>query len=124
MNRASLFAVLFSVALGVGAQLLLKAGVSTPAVTQALNAGQRTGVLMAFATSPLVWVGLSVYGASAMVWLYVLAKVDVGIAYPFVGLGFVLTMILGWVLFGEDLSVMRLLGALLIVIGVIVLARS
>jgi multidrug transporter EmrE-like cation transporter len=124
MNRASLLAVLLSVSLGVGAQLLLKAGVSTPAVTQALATGQRTGMLLSFALSPLVWLGLFVYGTSAIVWLFVLAKVDVGLAYPFVGLGFVLTMLLGWMLYGEALSVARVLGALLIVAGVVVLARS
>ncbi len=124
MNKASLLAILLSVALGVGAQLLLKAGVSTAAVTQALSADQRTGVFVAFAMSPLVWLGLFVYGTSAMVWLLVLARVDVGLAYPFVGLGFVVTMLLGWMLYGEDLSIARVLGALLIVSGVVVLARS
>ena len=39
--------------------------------------------------------GLALYGLGAMVWLYVLARLPLSAAYPFVGLGFILTMVLG-----------------------------
>jgi multidrug transporter EmrE-like cation transporter len=45
-------------------------------------------------------------------------------AYPFVGLGFALTAIAGWWLFGEALSQWRLLGIALIAVGIVIVARS
>lgn len=124
MNSASLSAVLLSVALGACAQMVLKAGVSTPAIETALSNGGWFGILAAFALSPLVWVGLIIYAASALVWLFVLARVDVSVAYPFVGLGFIFTMVLGWGMYGEDVTAIRVLGTLLIASGVAVLAQS
>jgi multidrug transporter EmrE-like cation transporter len=67
---------------------------------------------------------LLIYFLSAGVWLFVLARVDVSLAYPFVGLGFILTMLLGWLIRGEILSVNRVAGTALIVMGVVLLARS
>ena len=68
--------------------------------------------------------GLGIYFASAAVWLLVLARVDVSLAYPFVGLGFVVTMLLAWAVHGEVLSTGRIAGTLMICAGVVVLARS
>jgi len=59
-----------------------------------------------------------------VVWLLVLARVPVSQAYPFVGLGFVLVMLLGWALQGDVISPARLLGTLLISVGVVLVARS
>ena len=53
-----------------------------------------------------------------------LAKVDVSLAYPFVGLGFVVTMLLAWAIQGEVPTVGRIVGTLLICGGVVVLARG
>jgi multidrug transporter EmrE-like cation transporter len=50
--------------------------------------------------------------------------VQVSLAYPFVGLGFVLTMLLGWAIHGDSLSVARVAGTLIISLGVVILARS
>jgi multidrug transporter EmrE-like cation transporter len=50
--------------------------------------------------------------------------VEVSLAYPFVGLGFVITMLLGWWIHGDTLSLMRVGGTVLIAVGVAVLAHS
>ena len=42
----------------------------------------------------------------------------------FVGLGFVLVMLLGWALQGDVISPARLFGTLLISVGVVLVARS
>ena len=76
------------------------------------------------APNPFVVGGLALYALGAVVWLAVLAKVDVSAAYPFVGLGFILTMVMGYWFFGEPLSTNRVLGTLLIVSGVVLVARS
>ncbi|MBF5095572.1 EamA family transporter [Azospirillum sp. INR13] len=59
-----------------------------------------------------------------VVWLAVLAKVEVTMAYPFVGLGFLVTLALGVLLLGESMSLTRLIGTLLVVLGVVLTAQS
>lgn len=81
----------------------------------------------AFATallSPGVIAGLAMYGAGTLIWLRVLARVDLSQAYPFVGVGFVMTALIGALFFGEVVTTARWAGIVLVILGVIVIARS
>jgi multidrug transporter EmrE-like cation transporter len=124
MDKAVFLLILASVALSSLAQIVLKAGMSSDGVVQGLAGGLRWSAVASVAASPLVWAGLGVYFASAAVWLLVLARVEVSLAYPFVGLGFVLTMLLGWLVYGDAMTPVRIGGTLLIATGVAILARG
>ncbi|MDP1927169.1 MAG: SMR family transporter [Thiobacillus sp.] len=105
------------------AQIALKHGMSSPSVQANLNAGlERVAPLIA--ANPFVWAGLTLYGVGALLWLGVLAQIDVSQAYPYVGIGFLLTMVFGVVLLGESVSAMRLVGTLLVVAGVVLVSRT
>ena len=56
--------------------------------------------------------------------ILVLAKVDVSLAYPFVGVGFIVTMVLGWLLLQEPVGLTRITGTLLVAIGAYLVAQS
>ena len=110
--------ILISVSCSALAQISLKQGMSVPAVQAALGGGRTVTITLAVASSPMVWLGLFLYGFSALVWLFVLARIDVSVAYAFVALGFLLTMALGSLLLGEPLTLSKLSGTLLVVLGV------
>ena len=76
------------------------------------------------ATNWQVLGGLALYALGAILWLLVLARSDVSFAYPFVALGFIITMVLGWAILGESLGAARLIGTLLIVAGVSLVSSS
>lgn len=118
ITTAILGIILVSVACSAVAQIALKSGMSTAAVQGALAAGEAWPIALAIATSPLVWAGLALYGGGAVVWLFVLARVDVSVAYTFVALGFLLTMLLGWALLGEPITARKLAGTLLVMGGI------
>lgn len=125
MTILSLLLILVSVALSALAQLLMKAGMSTPGVQAALGEGAGIlGAVPAVAFSPLVVLGLFTFGLSAVTWLLVLARVPVSQAYPFVALGIVLTAAGGYLFMGETLSPWRLAGIAAIAVGVVVVASS
>lgn len=67
--------------------------------------------------------GLVLYGLSAVVWLAVLYRWDVSKAYPLVGLGFGVTIIIG-LLIGEQVTLLRGVGVALICIGVFLVGQS
>ena len=64
------------------------------------------------------------YALGAVVWLLVLARLPLSAAYPFVGLGFVLTMAIGLFALGEQLTPGRIAGTILIAAGCVLVARS
>ena len=112
-----------SILLSVGAQFSLKAGMSSDEVKGVLEEPLALHTLLSVLTNKFIFGGLLLYGMGAMVWLAVLAKWDVSKAYPLVGLGFVFTVAIGFVL-GEQVTMMRTMGVLLLCCGVFLVARS
>ena len=113
--------ILTSVSLSALAQLALKAGTSRPKANGAEGAAQELAGLF---QSPFVYLGLGLYGLGAILWLFVLARAPLSLAYPFVGIGFILTALAGALVFQEGLSATRLAGTLLIAAGCVLVARS
>jgi drug/metabolite transporter (DMT)-like permease len=122
--RPADFAVLtFGVLLNAFAQLGLKAAtrVTGPLVTPDGGTWNRALELL---TVPSLWFALSAYGLSVVVWLVGLSRVPVSQAYPMLSMGYVLNIGLAWWLLGELPNAQRVVGIGIIVIGVVVVARS
>jgi multidrug transporter EmrE-like cation transporter len=119
MNAKILLLLLASVLLSSIAQIVLKSGLSQPHVTLALDSGSHVDAAIAIFFNMWVIIGLAVYFLAAVVWLFALARIEVSMAYPFVGVGFILTMILGKFVMGDAVTATRLLGTVLISVGVV-----
>ncbi len=113
--------ILTSVGLSALAQLALKIGTSNAAPARSAGIGGEIGGLL---QSPMVLVGLVLYGFGALLWLFVLGRAPLSLAYPFVGIGFILTMLAGTLYLGESVSAARIAGTLLIALGCVLVARS
>jgi multidrug transporter EmrE-like cation transporter len=127
VNPASLALILIGVLLNATAQLLLKSGVNnvTAAVgTFSYSLENVWPIGVRLATQWPIIGGLACYVVSVVVWILGLSRVDVSIAYPLLSLGYVVNAIGAWWLFGEALSVQRIVGIGIIIVGVYVLARS
>ena len=61
--------------------------------------------------------------SSVAVWIVVLSRVPVSVAYPMLSIGYVVNAFLGYMLFKEDLTVPKLVGIGIIIIGVLLIAR-
>lgn len=123
MNLSVLGLILLSVTLSAVAQIVLKHGMTAPATRDAMAGGGLQAVTTII-TNAYVIGGLALYGLGMVFWLGVLSRVDVSQAYPFVGLGFLLTMAFGVLLLGEPFSVGRAAGTLMVLAGVLLVARS
>lgn len=115
---------LVSVTLTAAAQLLLKMGVARVLAAVPDKATGIADLVLAVAVSPAVIVGLLCFGVSVLTWLTVLARMDVSQAYPFVSLGIVLTIFGGHYLLGEQISLLRIIGGCVIVLGVLLVSAS
>ncbi|MEM8512400.1 multidrug transporter EmrE-like cation transporter [Massilia sp. MP_M2] len=122
MALSTLILIFSSVLISALAQIALKQGMSSSTVAVALEQGS-TSAITAIATNPYVISGLSLYAVGAVLWLFVLARVEVSIAYPFVAFGFIVTMALAIVLLGEPLQPLRVVGTLLVMAGAVLITR-
>lgn len=124
MNLTVFALILFSVFLSATAQIVLKTGMSQPAISAAMAGGEPLAIALQLLQSPGVIGGLGLYFLGAVAWLFVLARVEVSYAYPFVGIGFILTMLFGKFLLGDSIGAARMVGTLLVTSGVVLIARS
>ena len=124
MTPLSWLLLLGGVLLNAAAQLLLKAATRTSGVL--ISDGGRVSwsaaaeLLRAF---PL-WVGLTCYGVSLILWLGALSRVPVSIAYPMLSIGYVVNAAAAAYLFGEALTTSKVVGIMLIVAGVVMVTRA
>ncbi|KND55697.1 Permease of the drug/metabolite transporter (DMT) superfamily [Candidatus Paraburkholderia kirkii] len=123
MNPISFICIIIGVSLNACAQLLLKAGVNAVGHFD-LTLANILPVGMKIATQLPIIGGLGCYVLSVVVWIVGLSRVDVSVAYPMLSLGYVVNAFAAWYLFGEVLSMQRLVGIGLILVGVVVLARG
>src|ERR1035437_4223725 len=115
--------ILFGVLLNAFAQLLLKAGVRQLGHFD-FSMANAWPVTTSLATNVPVIGGLSCYVVSVVVWILALSRVEVSMAYPMLSIGYVVNAGLAWFLFGEAVGPQRLLGIGVIIVGVIIVARS
>ena len=122
--RLSDFSILCSgVLLNALAQLGLKAATDTTGPLIAPD-GAILRRALELLTVPWLWAALGCYGLSIVVWLVGLSRVPVSQAYPLLSLGYVINIGLAWWLLGEVPNVQRVAGIGVIVLGVVLVARS
>jgi drug/metabolite transporter (DMT)-like permease len=104
------YSLLFSVAIGTGAQLLLKAGALRPVLSGVIPNAYVVG-------------GLFAYAVSAVFYIYALRALPLSVAFPTVSLSYVAVAYLAHVIWGEPWGAMQMIALAMIGLGVFLLYR-
>ncbi|MDD4886152.1 MAG: SMR family transporter [Thiomonas sp.] len=123
MSAVAFALVLTGVLLNAAAQLLIKSGAETVGRFN-FTASNLWHAGLHFALQWQILLGLTFYAVSVVVWILALTRVQVSIAYPMLSLGYVVTAFAAWWLFGEALTVQKLVGIAVIIVGVLIVARA
>jgi multidrug transporter EmrE-like cation transporter len=123
MSQATFFILITGVMLNAVAQLALKAATRATGPVQ-LRADTWASTLWTLAHQTPLWIGLTCYGVSVLLWIATLSRVDVSLAYPMLSLGYIVAALAGWYFFGEVLSVQRIVAICVIIAGVYLIAKS
>lgn len=111
--------VLAVTVLGAIGQTMLKHAInSMPAGTGA------AGAIFSLLSSWAFYAGGLIVVAGGVTWLYALSRADITYAMPFLGMGFITTMITSAIFLHEGIAPGRVLGTIVIVIGMFLVARS
>lgn len=115
--------ILLSVSLNAFAQLFIRQGMLKMG-NIALKMDALWNMTVQAISNVYIWAGMLSYAISIFLWMVVLSKVNVSLAYPFLSIGYILTAIIAYFVFGEPLTWQKIAGILIICIGVIVLTYS
>ena len=101
-----------SILLAIAGQYLLKTGVTAIPPDASI-----AGVLRTLFSVPILG-GFFLYGLSSIVWLFILKKLPLSIAYPTLSLSYIGVMAISVLVLGESFTLTKALGMGLIFLGV------
>ena len=120
--------ILFTVLTNAAAQLMLKQGMTNlyPISIGPLSFAADTlvGKLGMTLLNPWVMAGLITFVISMASHLFVLSKVEISFAFPFLSLAYIVVAVAAWTWFGEDLNAYRMAGIALICGGTVLIAQG
>jgi multidrug transporter EmrE-like cation transporter len=114
--------ILVSVTFATAGQFTLKSAMNH--VTQGSTDHGAVDTLTRAAREPRLWVGLTLFGISAVFWLVVLSKVPLSFAYPFVGLSYVVIVLVARLVLHEHVPTLRWIGVAVVATGIAIVGLS
>ena len=115
--------ILISVLLNVAGQIFIKFGTRAMGVIELNHSGVMQELIRVFSNG-YIWGGLIAYGIGTIFWISALSKADLSYAYPFLALGYVLIIIFSYFLFREPFTFNKILGIVLVILGLIFISRK
>ena len=117
MSLSNFAVLLFAVALAASGQVILKQGMTRSAA----NAKEHGTSLAENAIgNGWVWLGLALFGISALAWMLTLSRVPLNIAYPFNALGYLAILAASVLVLDEKANIWTVLGSGMVFAGLIV----
>lgn len=110
INAALLLTV--AVCLSVGQLLFKRAGL-------ALQGRPLADGVWTLATLPSFYLALAIYGAATVLWIFVLSRVPLIEAYPWIAAATVAVPLIGWFYYGERVGPLFWAGLVLIIAGLL-----
>jgi drug/metabolite transporter (DMT)-like permease len=105
------------------AQTLLKEGVNTIGITN-IGILNLLEFLTKGAFNPIVWLGFLVYALNFILWMIILSRIDLSVALPVGGLGYIFVPLFSMIFLNETVNPVRWFGIIFIVTGVYLVSQS
>jgi multidrug transporter EmrE-like cation transporter len=121
--RTSLLLIFTSIFMGAIGQILLKTGMSKIGYISIKYSDIIQYAQKAF-VSPYILVGILSYMLSMILWLIILSRVELSFAYPMVSAGYIIIIVFSYFILHENISLLRLIGVIMVCMGILFIARS
>lgn len=116
-------AILLTIGLTVYSQLIMRWQVAAAGSLPA-DADGKFQFVFALLLQPWVMSAIAASFLAGISWMLAMSRFELSYAFPFMGLNFVLILFASVILFGEALTISKLIGTLLVMAGIVVLARG
>ena len=117
------FYIAATLALTVFGQLVLKWQMGAAGPLPDAGAAKVLFLLSQF-LKPWVVLGFASAFLASLAWMAAMTRFELGYAYPFMSLAFIIVMLFSILFLGEQLSLQRVFGTLMVIFGLILAARA
>lgn len=113
MSIGNFFLILLNTIVLVSGQFLFKFGLNGKDISF-----QSVWSIIRLLFSPYIFSGLFLYAFATVLWLFILTRVPLSIAYPIQSIAYILAVFGAYFVFNEPLTFYKILGCIFIMIGV------
>ena len=124
INLNILLIILFAEIWGVVGQILYKKGVTRIGTPRLRDFNSCISFTKKVFTSPLIMTGLVFITAGLVIWIAALAQADLSLVFPITSMQYIVTMVASHYLLDEKINKLKLIGTLLVIIGITLVALS
>lgn len=123
-SAISLALLLVSVVFAIAGQFTLKSAMDQIGRIGTAQVSKPVETVARAAKEPRLWAGLTLFGISAVFWLVVLSRVPLSVAYPVVGISYVVVVAISRVFLHEQVPPLRWVGAAVVATGIAIIGLS
>lgn len=80
--------------------------------------------IIPFISSYCLWIGFITIIVSSFLWMKVLAKVELSVAYPLISISYIFGIIAAVIIFKESVPLIRWVGVIVIMFGIFLITRN
>jgi len=111
--------ILLTTLFGAFGQILIKIGMNNIGEVELKDVFGKK--LFSILINPYILSGSILFFLSMLLWLFVLSKADLNFSYPFLSMGFILVMILSFLLLKESIPITRIVGIIIVLVGLFII---
>jgi uncharacterized membrane protein len=116
--------ILFSEMWNTAGQVFFKKGANDIDLERVHDVRSYLDLLQKSLKKPFIWLGFLSMAVGLGIWLIALAGAELSFVFPVGSLQYLAIMVAAWMFLGEEIDRMKLIGTLLVVLGVILIAVS
>jgi multidrug transporter EmrE-like cation transporter len=120
----SIVLLLISVGFAIAGQITLKSAMTRVGRIGTAEVAAAGDTIVRAVKEPRIWLGLALFGISSLFWLVVLSRVPLSVAYPFVGISYVVIVLISRYVLDEHVPALRWLGVLVVAAGITIIGLS
>ncbi len=111
---------------GTFGQLILKSEANRliPFLPEMNSLGSFLSAALIFLKSYKILLVLFLYGLGFLTWIFILTKFELSYVFPLMAVIYGLVLFFSWLIFKENISALRIIGTLIIILGIILVAKS
>ena len=127
MSKETISALLWlipAILLSTTGELFLKRGMNEIGVLDFTSIGSIIPTFTRMAFNYNLWIGFAGFIGGSIFWLSVISRVPLSLAYPLLALSYVIIVLESWIFLGEGLHPLRLIGSIVVGVGVALVGLS
>ncbi len=109
---------------GTGGQIFFKKSANSVDTPDLRSPASFLNFIKKIFNIPGTWLGFAFIGTGMVVWLMALAQTDLSIAFPIDSMQYIVALIAAKIFLDEKIDMMKLVGTLLVILGIALVAMS